>query len=113
MCFMRTDLSTFANTVYRRFTCIREDDMAGGNSSWADRWRGFLGFSPGTTRRALEILSQRYIEESQHIERYNEHARKMQYPQFRDRLLAIAADEAEHVKWIAEQIKLVGGRVPR
>ena len=67
--------------------------MAGGNSSWADRWRGFLGFSPGTTRR--EILSQRYIEESQHIERYNEHARKMQYPQFRDRLLAIAADEAE------------------
>jgi hypothetical protein len=37
----------------------------------------------------------------------------MQYPQFRDRLLAIAADEAEHVKWIAEQIKLVGGRVPR
>jgi hypothetical protein len=77
---MRTDLSTFANTVYRRFTCIREDDMAGGNSSWADRWRGFLGFSPGTTRRALEILSQRYIEESQHIERYNEHARKMQYP---------------------------------
>jgi rubrerythrin len=87
--------------------------MAGGNSSWADRWRGFLGFSPGTTRRALEILSQRYIEESQHIERYNEHARKMQYPQFRDRLLAIAADEAEHVKWIADQIKLVGGRVPR
>jgi rubrerythrin len=85
--------------------------MADGNS-WTDWWRGFLGLSQDTIHRGLEILSQRYVEESQHIERYKEHARKMQYPQFRDRLLTIAADEAEHVKWIAEQIKLLGGRLP-
>jgi len=80
--------------------------------SWADWWRGFLGLSPDATHRALEILSKHYVAESQHIERYKEHARKMQYPQFRDRLLAVAADEAEHAKWLAEQIKLLGGRVP-
>jgi len=85
--------------------------MTDGNS-WADWWRGFLGFGPDTKRRSLEILQKHFIEESQHIERYKEHASKMQYPQFRDRLLAIAADEAEHVRWIAEQIRLLGGRVP-
>jgi rubrerythrin len=36
----------------------------------------------------------------------------MQYPQFRKKLLEIAADEAKHVEWLAEKIKLFGGRVP-
>ena len=85
--------------------------MKDGNS-WAAWWRSFLGLGPDTTHRALEILNHHYIEESQHIERYTEHAGKMQYPQFRDRLLAIAEEEADHVKWLAEQIKLLGGRVP-
>lgn len=80
--------------------------------SWADWWRGFFGLGPDTKRRALDILEKHYVEESQHIERYKEHASRMQYPQFRDRLLAIAGDEEEHVRRIAEQIKLLGGRVP-
>jgi rubrerythrin len=58
------------------------------------------------------MLKHHYVKESQHIDRYREHAQRMRYPQFRDRLLAIAADEAEHVKWLAEQIRLLGGRVP-
>ncbi|HTF93730.1 MAG TPA: hypothetical protein VK632_11820 [Verrucomicrobiae bacterium] len=36
----------------------------------------------------------------------------MQYPQFRQKLAAIAADEAKHVERRAEKIKLFGGRLP-
>ena len=82
------------------------------DGSWVDGWRRLFGLAPDAGQRALEILRQHYVAESQHIERYKEHASKMQYPQFRDRLLAIAEDEAEHVKRLAEQIKLLGGRVP-
>ncbi len=82
------------------------------NKRWSDWWRQFLGFSSDGYQRALEILTKRYIEESQHVERFTQHAQRMHYPQFRDKLLAIAADEAKHVEWLAEKIKLFGGRLP-
>jgi rubrerythrin len=88
-----------------------EVDMAE-NKRWSDWWRQFLGFSSDGYQRAVEILTKRYIEESQHVERLTQHAQRMQYPQFRDKLLAIAADEAKHVEWLAEKIKLFGGRLP-
>jgi rubrerythrin len=59
----------------------------------------------------IEVLSERYIEESRHVARFTEHADRMQYPQFRHRLLAIAADHAEHVEMIGEKIKQLGGRL--
>jgi bacterioferritin (cytochrome b1) len=37
----------------------------------------------------------------------------MQYPQFRERLLRIAADEARHAEWLAEKITLFGGELPK
>jgi len=80
--------------------------------SWSEWWREFLGHSPDGTRKALEILSQRYIEASQHVARFTYHAERMQYPHFRDRLLTIATEEAKHGEWIAEKIKLLGGRLP-
>lgn len=80
--------------------------------SWREWWRGFLGFSVDLRAKALGILNHRYIKESQHIARLTPHAQRMQYPQFRDKLLAIAADKAKHVEWIAEKINLLGGNLP-
>ena len=36
----------------------------------------------------------------------------MQYPQFREKLLSIAAEEAKHMEWIAEKIRTFGGKLP-
>jgi rubrerythrin len=80
--------------------------------NWSEWWRQFLGFSSDGYHRAVEILKERYIEKSQHVVRFTQHAERMQYPQFRKKLLAIAADEAKHVEWLAEKIKLFGGRLP-
>ncbi|MGH7796305.1 MAG: ferritin-like domain-containing protein [Candidatus Binatia bacterium] len=84
----------------------------GPGQSWSDWWRRFLGAAPDTRRIAIEVLSERYIDESQQVARFTEHAEKMQYPQFRQRLLAIAANQAEHVEKIGEKIKQLGGRLP-
>ncbi len=80
--------------------------------SWSDWWRQFLGVSPVGYGHVLKILSARYVEEMQHVQRYTEHAEHMQYPQFREKLLAIAADEARHAEWLAEKIALFGGEIP-
>ena len=79
---------------------------------WSDWWRRFIGFAPEGRQRTLDILTRRYIEESQHVARFTEHAERMQYVQFRQRLLAIAAEESEHVRLIGEKIKQLGGRLP-
>ena len=81
-------------------------------NSWSEWWRQFLGFSVDRSRQASEILMQRYIEKSQHVARFTQHAERMQYQQFRQKLLTIAADEAKHVEWLAEKIKLFGARLP-
>jgi bacterioferritin (cytochrome b1) len=90
--------------------CERRDGMA--ESGRWDWWRDFLGRPEISGRRALEILTQRYVQKSQHAALFRQHAERMQYPQFRDKLLAVADDEAKHVEWLAEKIKLLGGRIP-
>jgi len=80
--------------------------------SWSDWWRQFLGVSPDGYREVLKLLQERYIEEMRHVKLYTEHAQRMRYPQFRERLLAIAADEARHAEWLAGRIGLFGGKLP-
>ncbi len=80
--------------------------------SWSDWWRQFLGLSPNGYRQILKILQDRYVDEMHHVQHYARHAGKMQYPQFRERLMAIAADEARHAEWLADKIKLFGGKLP-
>ena len=80
--------------------------------SWSDWWRQFLGLFPDGYRKVLKILQDRYVDEMNHVRRYAQHAGKMQYPQFRERLLAIAADEARHAEWLADKITLLGGKLP-
>lgn len=79
-------------------------------SQWSHR---FLGIGDDSRLIALELLRQRYVDENQHAERFKQHARQMKYPQFREKLLHIAADEAKHAEWIAEKIVALGGTLPK
>jgi rubrerythrin len=80
--------------------------------NWWEWWRAFLGFSHDERGRALAVLRHHYIEESQHITRFTQHAERMQYPQFKEQLQRIAAEKTAHVQWIGEKIKLLGGLLP-
>ena len=56
----------------------------------SERWRRFLGPSPGAARKAVDILRQRYVEEMQAADRFKQHLQvkqhlqEIQYPQFRE-----------------------------
>ena len=84
----------------------------GFSKDWSKWWRGFLGTPPDSDQAALEILRQRYVDEMQGISQLTQHADKMHYPQFRKKLLHIAADKSKHAEWIAEKIIALGGRLP-
>lgn len=78
-------------------------------SEWWRRWFG----SPGNEYyRVLDILRSRDAEEKQHAERFMQHAQRIEYPQFREELLRIAADESKHADWLAEKITQSGGSLP-
>jgi hypothetical protein len=80
------------------------------SNSWTEGWRRFLGLPAES--KALEILRRLYVEKSQRAVVLAEHASRMHYPQFRAKLLEIAARETEHLKWIGEKIMLLGGSLP-
>ncbi|MGE5217061.1 MAG: ferritin-like domain-containing protein, partial [Chloroflexota bacterium] len=83
-----------------------------GEQSWSNWWRRFFGIGSDGYQRVVDILTERYIEESQHVARFTKHAERMQYPQFRQQLLAIAADEATHVELLGGKLKALGARLP-
>jgi len=76
------------------------------------RLRSFLGIGDEARRAALDILRQRYVDESEHANKFNQHARQMHYPQFRETLLHIAAEETEHGGLLAKKIIDLGGKLP-
>jgi bacterioferritin (cytochrome b1) len=80
---------------------------------WSTWWRRFLGTGPNENgEAAVDILRQRYLEEMQQADRFKQHAQKMHYPQFRDKLLDMAADKSKRAQWIAEKIVALGGKLP-
>lgn len=81
-------------------------------NEWSDWWRGFLGFSRDGRYKAIEILLQQYVEANRRASQLRRHAQDMAYPQFREKLLSIAADESRHGDQIAEKIKLLGAPLP-
>jgi hypothetical protein len=46
-------------------------------------------------------LQQRYVEERQQRDRFNQHADKMHYPQFREKLLQISDEKTKYADRIA------------
>lgn len=79
-------------------------------------WLTDLGDSESSTadarERILEILAHRYVRESQHVMRFRQHANRITDAKTGNALLAIAAQEAEHVRWLEEKIVSLGGKLP-
>jgi len=63
-------------------------------------------------QRLLEILCAEFASEIQMERLFRQHAQKMHYPHFRERLLRIAADEERHAGWLREKISAFQGRLP-
>ena len=83
------------------------------NKEWSTWWRRFLGSSPeGNDNAAVDILRRRYLQKMQQADRFKQHAQKMHYPQFRDKLLDMAAEKSKRAQWIAEKIVALGGKLP-
>ena len=83
------------------------------SKEWSEWWRRFLRTSPeGNGKAAVDILRQRYVEEMQQTDRFKQHAQKMHYPQFRDKLLDMATQKSKRAQWIAEKIVALGGKLP-
>jgi rubrerythrin len=84
----------------------------GESKDWSEWWRHFLGASPDSDDDAVDVLCQRYVEELQGAARFKQHAQEMQYPQFREKLLDIAAAKSNHAEWIAEKITMLEDDLP-
>jgi rubrerythrin len=79
---------------------------------WSDWWRKFLGFKDDARATVLNVLRRRYVREKQHALRYRQHAERMSYPQFRDTLVGMAAEEEKHAEMIAAKINALGAQLP-
>src|SRR5947207_14233620 len=61
-------------------------------------WRQFLNaLQPDYRQRLIEVLRNEYVDEAQDVVQFEEHARRMHYPHFRERLLRIARSEERRV----------------
>jgi bacterioferritin (cytochrome b1) len=80
--------------------------------SWSESLSGLFGIFSHGRQNALKILTERYTEASRHAQQLSDHAEHMQYPQFRNKLRAIAENESRHAQWIAEKIRSLGGLPP-
>ena len=79
---------------------------------WAEWWSRFLDLRQGSFRQAITMLQQRYVEETQQRDRFNQHADKMHYPQFREKLLEISDEKTTFLDGIAKEIVALGGKLP-
>ena len=73
----------------------------------------FARLTEGHRRDVKEILAENYAAEIRQARELAEHAERLsRYPDRRERLLAIAAREQEHARWLREAIERLGGRPP-
>lgn len=79
-------------------------------TGWWSKFREFLGID-SDGGNVQELLSRRYVKTRRYASQLTYHAERMQYPHFRAKLTAIAADTNKHSQWIAEKIRELG-RVP-
>jgi rubrerythrin len=77
-----------------------------------NRQQSFGSLTPDDRERLLRWLCDAYREEVQDVTQFERHAERMYYPQFRERLRRIAAEEQAHVQWLREQILALGGQPP-
>lgn len=73
--------------------------------------RLFSGNHPRSTH-TLGILRQNYLEEVRLAKQFRQHAQKLRYKIYRDKLLALADEAEAHARVLAEKIRSMGGEVP-
>ena len=76
--------------------------------NWSRWWQRFLGIA-SETPQVIDLLRQRYVEEMQRIESFEQHAEKMHYPQYREKLLRMAQENGQVAEQIGEKIVALGG----
>ena len=84
--------------------------MALGNNSFGIKLRDMLW--PDSRQRLVEILCDEYADAVKDVAQFQEHAQRMTYPGFRDRLLRIAEQEKAHAEWLGSKIRALGGAIP-
>jgi rubrerythrin len=90
-----------------------ENDMDQLKNALKEGWRHFFNaLHPDHHQKLLEMLRNAYLEEAQDVAQFTQDAERMYYPQFRERLLRIAAEEQAHVTWLRDKILALGGEVP-
>lgn len=76
-------------------------------------WRQFFdALQPDQHQLLLDLLREVYREEAQDVMQFAQHVERMHYPQFRERLRRIAAQEQAHLTWLRDKLLALGGDIP-
>ena len=76
-------------------------------------WRHFFdALLPYQHQMLVDLLREVYREEVQDVVQLSQHVERLPYPQFRERLLRIAAEERAHLEWLRDKLLALGGEVP-
>ncbi len=78
----------------------------------SEGWRRFLGLEVEEDPIAVDFLRRRYVEATQRIGRFRQHAEKMHYPQYREKFLRMAEEKSRQVARIGAKIAALGGQLP-
>ncbi len=77
-------------------------------------WKRLLRGSEADLRETvIQLFTRRYTEKTEYVAQLSQHARKMRYPQFRENLFRIAAEEKEHVQWLKEKLLHLDAPIPQ
>jgi rubrerythrin len=74
--------------------------------------QGYDALHPDPRPRLLEALRDTYLATLQTVTQVTQDAERMVYPQFRARLLRMAAEDRRHVTWVRETLLARGGALP-
>jgi rubrerythrin len=72
----------------------------------------FDALHPDYHQKLLEMLRDTYVKEVRDVAQFTQDAERMYYPQFRERLRRIAAEEQAHVAWLRDTLLALGGEIP-
>jgi rubrerythrin len=76
-------------------------------------WQHFFDvLQPDYHQKLLEMLRDAYLKEIRDVAQFTRDAERMYYPQFRERLRRIAAEEQAHVTWLRDKLLALGGEIP-
>jgi hypothetical protein len=76
-------------------------------------WRYFFkALEADDRQQLLKVLREEYLEEAQDVAQFSQHVKYMPYPQFRDSLRRLIAEEQAHVQWLRDKILALGSQIP-